>query len=57
MLSNSERPSGKMVPWAALLLLLSAYALLGTDLANLPVVWLNWVMAIVGVLLVTIMFI
>jgi len=56
MLSNSERPSGKMVPWAALLLLLSAYALLGTYLASLPVVWLNWAMAIVGVFLVTIMF-
>lgn len=56
MLSNSERPSGKMVPWAALLLLLSAYALLGIYLANLPVVWLNWAMAIVGAFLVTIMF-
>ncbi len=56
MLSNSERQYGKMVPWAALLLLLSAYALLGTDLANLPVVWLHWAMAIIGMFLVTIMF-
>lgn len=56
MLSNSERPFGKMIPWAALLFLLSAYALLGTYLANLPVVWLNWSMAIVGVFLVTIIF-
>ncbi|MBI4780665.1 MAG: hypothetical protein HY785_05015 [Oscillatoriophycideae cyanobacterium NC_groundwater_1537_Pr4_S-0.65um_50_18] len=60
MLSNilpiSVRAPGKQLPWATLALLLSAYAILGMFLAELPNVWLSWEIAIATVFLVTIVF-
>ncbi|HEY9626771.1 MAG TPA: hypothetical protein V6C84_05675 [Coleofasciculaceae cyanobacterium] len=56
ILSGSVRPSGKKFPWVILTLLLSAYAILGMFLAELPIVWLSWEIAIVAVFLVTVVF-
>ena len=47
--------STKRLPWAALLCLLAAYAMSGKFLAELPVVWLDWEIAIIGVLVAAMM--
>lgn len=51
-----SRSSTRVFPWAALILLVSAYIMLGLFLAELSIGWVNWVLAIVGVLLVTVVF-
>jgi hypothetical protein len=45
-----------MFPWAALVLLLSAYSTLGMFLAEFPLTWVHWTLAIAGVVLVTTVF-
>jgi hypothetical protein len=54
MLSNPARLPIRLFPWVALILLLSASAVLGLFLAKLPNTWISWNMAIFGVLLVAI---
>lgn len=51
-----SRSSTRVFPWVALILLASAYIMLGLFLAELSIGWFNWVVAIIGVLLVTIVF-
>ncbi len=51
-----SKSSAKVFPWGALILLVSAYIMLGLFLGELPLGGVNWVLAIVGVLLVTIVF-
>lgn len=56
MLLSSSRSLTKTFPWAALILLLSAYSTAGMFLAEFPFTWVNWTLAIAGVFLVTMVF-
>ncbi|MBD2036735.1 hypothetical protein H6F76_17135 [Leptolyngbya sp. FACHB-321] len=56
MLLSSSRSLTKTFPWAALILLFSAYSTVGMFLAEFPFIWVNWTLAIAGVFLVTMVF-
>ncbi|HEY9896653.1 MAG TPA: hypothetical protein V6D34_14795 [Candidatus Sericytochromatia bacterium] len=56
MLLSSSRSLTKIFPWVPLVLLLSAYSTVGMFLAEFPLTWVNWTLAIAGVFLVTMVF-
>ncbi len=56
MLFYPSKTSTKMLPWAALALLLFAYSTIGMFLAEFSIAWFSWALAIGGAFLVTMVF-